>query len=216
MFSLLKNFLRFFLGLWSKIYSYRTSVRLGRVKDILYTLWIRNFFGELGHNSHIAYPCILQGGGESCIFIGDNSHISSHCILGCWKQYNAFDGQQIFNPEIIIGDNCSIGEYSQITAISKITIGEGLLTGRYVYIGDNAHGGLSWLESEIHPKRRHLQSKGAVTIGKNVWIGDKVTILSGVTIGDNVIVGANSVVTHDFPSHCLIGGIPAKIIRKLE
>lgn len=214
--QLLKIILFYLMWIISNIYSYRLSAFFKNCFNLIYTYWIRNFFGELGHNSHIAYPCILQGGGESRISIGDNSHIGSHCILGCWKQYNAFDGQQIFNPEIIIGDNCSIGEYSQITAISKITIGEGLLTGRYVYIGDNAHGGLSWLESEIHPKRRHLQSKGAVTIGKNVWIGDKVTILSGVTIGDNVIVGANSVVTHDFPSHCLIGGIPAKIIRKLE
>ncbi len=61
-----------------------------------------------------------------------------------------------------------------------------------------------------------MQSKGSVTIGKNVWLGDKVAILPGVTIGDNVIVGANSVVTSNIPSDCIAAGIPATIKRKLE
>lgn len=215
MFSLLNLFFKWLLWLWSKAYSYRTSVRLGRIKDILYTLWIRNFIGKLGNHSQIAYPCILQGGGESCISIGHNSHIGSHCILGCWKQYNTIDGQQIFNPVITIGDNCSVGEYSQITAVSRITIGDGLLTGRFVYIGDNSHGGLSFEESQIRPALRPLQSKGEIVIGNNVWIGDKVTILGGVTIGDNVIIAANAVVTKDLPNNCVVAGIPAHIIKQI-
>lgn len=213
--QLLKIILFYLMRIISKIYSYRLSVFLKNCFNLIYTYWIRNFFGELGHNSHIAYPCILQGGGESRISIGDNSHIGSHCILGCWKQYNTFDGQQIFNPEITIGDNCSVGEYSQITAVSRITIGDGLLTGRFVYIGDNSHGGLSFEESQIRPALRPLQSKGEIVIGNNVWIGDKVTILGGVTIGDNVIIAANAVVTKDLPNNCVAAGIPAHIIKQI-
>ena len=52
-------------------------------------------------------------------------------------------------------------------------------------------------------------------IGRNVWIGDKVTILGGVTIGDNVIIGAGSIVTLDIPSNSLAGGSPARVIRSL-
>ena len=213
--QLLKIILFYLMRIISKIYSYRLSVFLKNCFNLIYTYWIRNFLGELGNHSQIAYPCILQGGGESRISIGDNSHIGSHCILGCWKQYNAFDGQQIFNPEIIIGDNCSIGEYSQITAVSRITIGDGLLTGRFVYIGDNSHGGLSFEESQIRPALRPLQSKGEIVIGNNVWIGDKVTILGGVTIGDNVIIAANAVVTKDLPNNCVAAGIPAHIIKQI-
>ena len=90
------------------------------------------------------------------------------------------------------------------------------MTGRYVYIGDNAHGGLSWEEAAISPEDRRLCSKGEIAIGNNVWIGDKATILGGVTIGDNVIVGANSVVIHDVPSHCVVAGIPAKVVKSLS
>jgi acetyltransferase-like isoleucine patch superfamily enzyme len=174
-------------------------------------MWLRHFVGKVGEHSSILYPCSLQGGGEKRIAIGDNTCIQSHSILGCWVKYGK---NQTFTPEIIIGNHCSIGEYNHITAINKITIGDGLLTGRFVYIGDNAHGGLSWEEAEIPPAQRHLTSKGEVVIGKNVWIGDKVTILSGVSIGNNVIVAANSVVTKSVPSNCIVAGTPAIIVKR--
>ena len=201
--------------LWSKVYTYSFSIWQKRVCNLLYTLWIKNFIGEIGENSSIYYPCSLQGGGAKRIHIGRNTCIQSRCILGCWERYNAHDGQQEFTPEIIIGNNCSIGEYTQITAIDKITIGNGLLTGRYVYIGDNAHGGLSWEEAGIRPGRRKLTSKGEIMIGKNVWIGDRVTILGGVTIGDNVIIGAGSIVTHDIPSNSMAAGMPARVVKEM-
>ncbi len=50
----------------------------------------------------------------------------------------------------------------------------------------------------------------------NVWIGDKATITKGVTIGDNVIIAANAVVNKDVPSNVIVGGIPAKVIKKLD
>ena len=166
----------------------------------------------MGEHSRIIYPCSLQGEGQKRIVIGDHTSIQSHSILGCWEKY----GDQQFSPSIIIGNHCSIGEYNHITACNKITIGDGLLTGRYVYIGDNAHGGLSWEEAEIPPAQRHLTSKGEIKIGRNVWIGDKVSIFGGVTIGDNVIIGASSIVTHDIPNNCLAVGAPAKAIKKIE
>lgn len=55
-----------------------------------------------------------------------------------------------------------------------------------------------------------------VTIGDNVWIGGSVTILPGVTIGDNVVIGAGSVVTRDIPSHTVVAGNPARVIKRLD
>ena len=51
---------------------------------------------------------------------------------------------------------------------------------------------------------------------KNVWIGSHATILSGVTIGENAIVAAGAVVTKDVPAGTVVGGLPAKVIRRLE
>ena len=192
--------------LWSFVYTYRMSQWLVAKRNALYTLWISRFLGNVGEKALFAKPLLLQGGGERCIIIGNRTHIGHHTVLGCWKHYSPDSNSNLYNPEIIIGNNCAIGEYCHITAINRITIGDGLLTGRFVYIGDNGHGDLSWSNADIPPSRRSLVSKGEIVIGRNVWIGDKATILSGVTIGDNVIVGANSVVTHDVPSNSIVGG----------
>lgn len=50
-------------------------------------------------------------------------------------------------------------------------------------------------------------------IGNNCVLGAKCTILGGVEIGDNVKIGANAVVTHDVPSNCSVGGVPATVLR---
>ncbi len=195
----------------SRLYPYKLSVRLRGVSDALYTMWIKNYIGYVGKHSTIAKPCTLQGCGQSYISIGDYTIIQSHGILGCWEKY----GNQRFLPSITIGNHCNIGEYSHITACNKIILGDGLLTGRYVYIGDNSHGGLSAEEALIPPVERELQSKGEIVVGKNVWIGDKATILAGVSIGDNVIIAANSVVNKNVPSNCIVAGAPATIVKTI-
>jgi len=49
-----------------------------------------------------------------------------------------------------------------------------------------------------------------------VWIGGDVTVLSGVTIGDNVVIAAGAVVTKDVPDNCVVGGVPARVIKEIE
>ena len=209
----LKKILAKVIKLWGYVCTYRLSQRICRKRDKLYTLWISNFLGEVGEEGSFQYPLRLQGGGSRRIRIGNRTSVQAFCVLGSFEHYGK---DEHYEPEIIIGNDCNIGEFCHISAIRKITIGDGLLTGRFVYIGDNAHGGLSWEESGIRPALRHLKSKGEIKIGKNVWIGDKVTILGGVTIGDNVIIGANSVVTHDIPSNSIAAGNPAKVVKGLQ
>ncbi len=57
-------------------------------------------------------------------------------------------------------------------------------------------------------------NRGDIVIGNDVWIGYEAVILSGVTIGDGSIIGTRAVVTKDVPPYAIVGGIPAKIIRK--
>lgn len=213
MICLIKKTIVTIFQIWSKLYTYTLSSKLVGYRNILYTMWIRNFLGCFGKHSAIAYPCSLQGGGSKRIKIGTRTSIGAHGVLGLWERYGK---DEQYEPEIVIGNDCCIGEYFHITAINKITIGDGLLTGRFVYIGDNSHGGLSFEEADIPPAYRHLSSKGEIKIGKNVWIGDKASILGGVTIGDNIIIGAGSVVTHDIPSNCMAAGAPAKIVKQLK
>ena len=153
----------------------------------------------------------VQLNDAQCISIGDNGYICHHVILTAWTRYQ----NQVFEPEIIIGQNAHIGEYTHITAINKIQIGDNFLTGRWVTITDNSHGNVSLESLHEAPINRDLCSKGSVLIGNNVWIGDKATILPNVTIGDGAVIAANSVVTKDVPAYSVVAGNPAKIIKQI-
>ena len=207
----MKSFLDIIIRIFSFFYPYKLHEKLNGYKNVLYTLWIKNYLGSVGEHSIICKSCCLQGGGQKNIAIGDYTTIQSNTIFGCWIKYG---NQEFPNASITIGSHCCIGEHNHITACNKITIGDGLLTGRYVIISDNSHGGLSEDESAIIPVKRDLKSKGEIVIGNNVWLGDKVAVLAGVHIGNNVIVAANAVVTKDIPDNCIVGGVPARTIKK--
>ncbi len=57
-------------------------------------------------------------------------------------------------------------------------------------------------------------NKGDIVIGNDVWIGYEAVILSGVTVGDGAIIGTRAVVTKDVPPYTIVGGVPAKPIRR--
>lgn len=57
-------------------------------------------------------------------------------------------------------------------------------------------------------------NKGDIVIGNDVWIGYEAVIMSGVKIGNGAIIGTRAVVTKDVPPYTIVGGIPAKIIRR--
>lgn len=56
--------------------------------------------------------------------------------------------------------------------------------------------------------------KGDIVIGNDVWIGYEAVVMAGVTIGDGAIIGARAVVTKDVPPYTIVGGVPARKIRR--
>jgi len=83
--------------------------------------------------------------------------------------------------------------------------------GNQVYIGDD----VAIRDSDGH----EIIGSGKpmslpIIIGDHVWIGAKVTIVKGVTIGEGSVVAAGAVVTKDVPAHCLVAGVPAKVIKE--
>ena len=178
-----------------------------RIPIKLYNAIIRSRFCQM--DGCIIGPHQLMG--EKYISIGKGTTINTGVILTAWDKY----GEQTFTPSIEIGNNCSIGEYAHITACKEIIIGNNVLTGRRVYISDNAHGNSSKEEIDIPPIKRPLHVKGSVVIEDNVWIGERACILSGVHIGKGAIIAANAVVTHNVPAGCIVGGVPARIIKRI-
>ena len=146
--------------------------------------------------------------GEKYFKIGDYTLFGKYAVLTAWDSYRG----EMFHPEVSIGGHCNFGDYLHLTCVNKITIGRGVLTGKWVTITDNSHGTSMEISEGKPPCERKLYSKGEVVIEDNVWIGDKATILPGVTIGRNSIVGANSVVTKPVPPNSVVAGNPARVI----
>ena len=141
-----------------------------------------------------------------------NGVIRRGCTIAAQTTYFG----QALEPSILIEDGADLGEDCFITASNHIVIGRNSLFGRLVTVADNSHGTTSFEDLCKEPHLRAVVSKGEVVIGKNVWIGDKATILPNVHIGDGAVVGANAVVTKDVPPYSVVGGIPAKVIRQYE
>ena len=91
-----------------------------------------------------------------------------------------------------------------------LEIGNDVQTGPYVYITDQNHG------YENPDEVVHVQwpNDVPVFIGDGSWLGTGVVILPGTELGRNVVVGAGAVVRGIFPDHCVIAGVPAKIVRR--
>ena len=72
------------------------------------------------------------------------------------------------------------------------------------------------LDHGLEPGDRATTYPAPITLGRNVWVGSNATILSGVTIGDNAVVAAGAVVTKDVPADTIVGGVPARPIRRID
>lgn len=122
------------------------------------------------------------------------------------------------NSQLIIGKNVMANYRLHIGVCDFVSIGENTLFGSDCLVMDHSHGcyeGKNSSDPSIPPNNRKLYSK-PIIIGKNCWLGDKVSVLPGVTIGDGVVIGAGSIVTHDLPENTIAVGCPARVIKVFD
>ncbi|KAF1300939.1 chorismate mutase [Enterococcus sp. JM9B] len=118
----------------------------------------------------------------------------------------AFD----YGYNISVGKNFYANFNCTLLDICPITIGDACMIGPNVQLLTATH--------PLEPVKRNsgLESGKPITLGNNVWLGGGVVIIPGVTLGDNVVVAAGSVVTKSFGDNVVLGGNPAKVIKRIE
>ena len=109
--------------------------------------------------------------------------------------------------DVIIGDHTRIGLHC--TVIGPVTVGSHVNLAQGITV--------TALNHNFEDSQKRIDEQGVstqpVVIGDDVWIGTNAIILPGVTIGSHSVVAAGAVVTKDVPSHTLVAGVPAKVIK---
>ena len=111
--------------------------------------------------------------------------------------------------EISIGKYCLLTPGVRIASATRISIGDGCMFANSAYISDaDWHG--------VYDRAVPVGNTAQIVLERNVWIGDRAVVGKGVTIGENSIVAAGSVVVKNVPKNVVVGGNPAKEIKKLD
>lgn len=161
------------------------SIICGRLFDFPPLLQLRHFvyrrFFQIGSKIHV---------GHACNFIRAD-FIYGNC-----------------NGKLVIGNNVSISNYSEIDYSGGLEIGDDTWISRNVLIETHSH------VISNKPKNDWKIERTPLKIGKDVWIGANAIILSTVNyIGDNAIIAAGAVVTKDVPENSIVAGTPAKFLK---
>ncbi|HEY8805091.1 MAG TPA: CatB-related O-acetyltransferase [Clostridium sp.] len=123
-----------------------------------------------------------------------------------FEKNNVLYHYPVNNDKLIIGKFCSIACRSKFLMNSGNHTIKSLSTYTFPLFGEE------W--DETLKTKDAWNNKGDIVIGNDVWIGYDAIIMAGVKIGDGAIIGTRAVVTKDVPSYTVVGGIPAKIIKK--
>lgn len=144
---------------------------------------------------------------------------ASNISVGDYTYYDSADHPEDFEKTTILynwpefGDRLIIGKFCQLGSGVKFIMGPA--NHRISSISTypfNVFGG-TWSEN-TPPHLSQLPFMGDTEIGNDVWIGRASVIMPGVKIGDGAIIAAHSVVTKDIEPYSIVGGNPAKLIRK--
>jgi acetyltransferase-like isoleucine patch superfamily enzyme len=164
-------------------------------------------FASFGHGSHIAEPFTV-----SCperIDIGEEVYIGP----GAWFSVVDEHHGRRYEPRVWIGHGTSLGPGLVIACIGEVSIGARVLSGPRVFIGDTYH---DYRAPDTAVIDQPMSDPRPVLIGSGAFLGVGSVILPGVTIGERAYVGANAVVTSDVPPNSVVGGAPARIIKRWD
>ena len=124
------------------------------------------------------------------------------------------DSFRLFPPFTTdFGANIHLGEHVFVNSGCRFQDQGGIWIGDRCFIGHDVV--MATLDHSLTVADRATTHPAPIRLGSDVWVGAKVVITSGVSIGDGAVIAAGAVVTRDVPPCTIVGGVPAKVIRRL-
>ena len=155
--------------------------------------------GKCGDNLTLASGIEISGFDN--IQFGDNVQISMRCSIHAHN-----------HGKLLIGNNFGMNVNSTLGASDngEIIIGDNVMIAQNVVIRSSNHK----FDDIAIPISMQGHTGGRILVGNGCWIAANVVITSNVNIGEHSIIAAGAVVTHDIEPYSIVGGVPAKLIRK--
>ena len=160
---------------------------------------------QLGHGVYLDEGTYLHACPHG-IEIGANTLVMHGSVL------HVYNFRNIPHARISIGKDSLIGEYNVIRGQGGVTIGDRVYTSPLVQIIAVNH---VFSDPERPFIEQGITAEGIV-IEDDVWIGSGAVITDGVRIGKGAVVAAGAVVTQDVPANCVVGGVPARLIKEIS
>lgn len=162
---------------------------------------------KLGRIVRFEDYCHIAATGTGGIQIGDRS------VIGAFSRVIVSSSYNNLGHKITIGKNVGIGEFAHIGGAGGTSIGDDCIIGAYFSVHPENHG----FEAPETLIRLQPVTRKGITVGTNVWIGAKVTLLDGAHVGHSSVIAAGSVVREgEYPPHSVLAGVPARIVKTLE
>ncbi|MCC6724406.1 MAG: acyltransferase [Saprospiraceae bacterium] len=160
---------------------------------------------RLGHWVQLEDEVYVSALGTGFVAFGNNVKI------GAYSRIIISTTLHDLGSHIHIGNNVGIGEFAYLGGAGGLDIGDDCIVGQYFSCHPENH----CFDDPSRPIRLQPTSRRGIRIGRNCWIGAKVTILDGVRIGDNCVIAAGAVVTRSMPANSVVGGVPARVIKSI-
>ncbi len=154
-------------------------------------------------NLSIDRNCYIDALSTEGIEFGNNVSIGKNTTIECTGTLRQL------GKGLKVGNNVGLGTHGFFGCAGGIEIGDDTIFGNYVSLHSENH---NFSKCDVPIRLQGVNRKG-IRIGKDCWIGAKVTILDGSEIGDGCIIAAGAVVRGYIPAYTIIGGVPAKVIK---
>lgn len=160
---------------------------------------------NLGKWIKIDQGAYLSGLGKGKLSIGNSTSIGAYSQIIVSTSFNNL------GEYIKIGNSVGIGQFASLGGSGGLEIGDNCIIGQYFSCHPENHN----YDDPNELIKNQGTTRASIKIGRNCWIGAKVTVLSGVSIGNNCVLAAGTIVTKSIPDNSLVVGVPGKVVKQL-
>lgn len=194
------------VGIGARGLLYRLILRMDGLAAIENGVRLR-FAGniKLGNGAYLDQGTYLHACPQG-IEIGEETIVMHGAVL------HVYNFRDMPHSGIKIGRNSLIGEYSVIRGQGGVEIGDRVYTSPFTQVIAVNHV----FDDPNRPFVDQGITAEGIIIEDDVWLGSGAIITDGVRVGEGAVVAAGAVVTKDVPPHTVVGGVPAKILKRVE